>query len=256
MDLFTKYMNLVGYNEEQYIIQPNDAMNKIMSGAKQVQMELFKEADSDEIKLMVRTDGKVKIVKGDIAKNSILAIEKISGRENIIRDFLQDDTEIKMMNPTRDHASHNGFDITITALADGQYKITFTKPDAKIEKEEKKAIPAKRYISRNDVSGKESFVENEFFHADDTLKFIESNNDAEAQRIFKKALVNLEKEISPIFDQIREEDLDYILKTYGDFFPWILFGLYIERSFPGRVIRSKIDKFKKEPRHISNIIFK
>ena len=169
MDLFTKYMNLVGYNEEQYIIQPNDAMNKIMSGAKQVQMELFKEADSGEIKLMVRTDGKVKIVKGDIAKNSILAIEKISGRENIIRDFLQDDTEIKMMNPTRDHASHNGFDITITALADGQYKITFTKPDAKIEKEEKEPIPAKRYISRNDVSGKESIVENEFFHADDTL---------------------------------------------------------------------------------------
>lgn len=87
-------------------------------------------------------------------------------------------------------------------------------------------------------------------------KFIESNNDAEAQRIFKKAITTLEKEISPIFDQIREEDLDYILKTYGEFFPWILFGLYIERSFPGRVIRSKIDKFKKEPRHISNIIFK
>lgn len=87
-------------------------------------------------------------------------------------------------------------------------------------------------------------------------KFIESSNEIEAQRIFKKALTTLEKEISPIFDQIREEDLDYILKTYGEFFPWILFGLYIERSFPGRVIRSKIDKFKKEPRHISNIIFK
>lgn len=169
MDLFNKYMNMVGYNEEQYIIQPNEAMDKIMSGAKQVQMELFKESDTDEIKLMVRTDGKVKIVKGDIAKNSILAIEKISGRENIIRDFLQDDTEVKMMNPTRDHASHNGFDITITSLADGQYRITFTKPDAKVEKEEEDVVPTKRYISRNDVSGKESFVESEFFHEDDTL---------------------------------------------------------------------------------------
>lgn len=87
-------------------------------------------------------------------------------------------------------------------------------------------------------------------------KFIESSNEIEMQRIFKKAITTLEKEISPIFDQIREKDLDYILKTYGEFFPWILFGLYIERSFPGRVIRSKIDKFKKEPRHISNIIFK
>ena len=174
MGKFDEYMGIAAVNEEQYIIPASEAMAKIMAGAKQVQIELFKdESDNDSVKLAVRTDGRIRVVKGEIAANSIAAIEKLSGRANIMRDFLQGDTEKDMLNPTRDHASHNGFDITITTQADGKYRMTFTAPDAEVQAPDHgdgDVRRPKRYISRNDLSGDESVVEGrEFFHEGDDL---------------------------------------------------------------------------------------
>ena len=153
---YEKYLALVA--EEQYMIPGSDTMAKIMGGAKQVQIELFKDKEDGLVKMAVRADGKIRVVAGDLAVNSVRALEKISGRKGILDDFLQFDTEKAMTNPTRDHASHGGFDITITSTADGGYRMTFTAPDAKTV-DEKEPTKRSRYISRNDFKDREEYVE-------------------------------------------------------------------------------------------------
>ena len=155
MSMYDQYCTkaeTVGMTEEQYIIPQSDAMARIMGGAKQIQLEVYKDAATGEIKLAVRSDGKLRIVAGDIATNSIKAIEKLSGRQNILRDFLQvcSDDDVQKIS------SDNKFDMTITAQSDGGYRMSFSAPDAKEridadEFDENSYKKPSRYISRNDL---------------------------------------------------------------------------------------------------------
>lgn len=237
---YEKYIALVA--EEQYMIPGSDTMAKIMGGAKQVQIELFKDKEDNLVKMAVRADGKIRVVAGELAVNSVRALEKISGRKGILDDFLQFDTEKAMTNPTRDHASHGGFDITITSTSNGGYRMTFTAPDAK-PVDEKEPTRQSRYISRNDFKDREEYVEAIMAtYMDDAL--LESR--ADSYRKPGEGVAATRKLFLEIDDEFSAEDveIDKFLDSYCDKFDMGVEDVLDSRGASKRDAAEFYDDFK------------